>query len=198
MNKTKRQVEEAHRELYERSENGEISDEEITSVIEDLIGYDERTIDKYRKIFNKKGIIEEVDDNTFSVEEPSTPKQEFEGPRDTISTKVTLPRDLKHKAEKMGLDKSAILERALAERVGSLEDYAERFCDISEDFMIEWYWAMIEEGLHTVEGHKSKQEKRDERRKTLFKEISGFGGAPASVDRHRANAMRMAIRAGIE
>ena len=56
MNKTKRQVEKAHRELYERSNEGQISEEEITSVIEDLIGYDDRTIDKYRKILELKSL----------------------------------------------------------------------------------------------------------------------------------------------
>ena len=98
----------------------------------------------------------------------------------------------------MGLNKSAILERELAEKVGSLEEYAERFCDIEEDFMIEWYWAMIEEGLHKIEGNKSKQEERDQRRKTLFKEISPYGGAPYNIQKYRAEAMQMAIRAGIE
>lgn len=191
-------INELHRKVWQKTVDGKITEEQLKEVIHENRGMDPRTVKKWRENLRDKAEIISSVDGGYEVEEPPEPDTDFSGSRDEISTNIKIPRQLKNKADEMGINISQVCERALAEKISSIEDYAERFADTEDEKLIEYFWALIEEGLHEKRGPKPKQETRDERRKELFKDIYEIGGKPANVDRFRTRAYKMAQRLGIE
>lgn len=140
----RKRIAEIRRKIEEKSEEtapyDEIWRKEVILIIEDTAGMDPRTVNKYLDKMIERGILKlpmeqerALEDADMSLEIPrkadrfkiekqdrtgQTPQ--VNGEKKTIS--ATVSKQLLEQADAMNLNKSAVMEKALAEQVSNLED----------------------------------------------------------------------------
>lgn len=163
---------EIHKELWKKSDNAEISGEEIKKTIKTTAGY--TVVDKYFKELENFNRIEQVPETqTWIVTKPEKAginKNKHTGERK--AKQVMIPEEILQAGQQYGVNFSQVMTEALIEEISNIEQFIEDY--IGEETSrqeAEFVFEMLKNDLDKRKGRKQKQARRDKRRREIYKEI---------------------------
>lgn len=158
--------------LWEKSDDGEISEEEIKKTIKVEAGY--TVIDKYWDELHNFDRIEQVPDTqTWIVSKPEKVGIEKTNTKvEKRSKKVQVPVDVLQAAKQYGVDFSKVFTESLIEEVSDVKSFlntylGENYNDQESKFIFE----LFKKGLDTKEGRQGERARREKRRRELYKDV---------------------------
>jgi len=169
MTKTfKKKLESLHRELWDKSDDGEITDNEIRMIIKLEAGL--TVVDKYFEALQNYDRIEKIPDtDSYVVTVPEASLEESGG--DTVQKRIRLPENLNEAAEQHGIDLTRLLTEAITQELSSRRSYirgtlGEDLTDDEAEFAFEIY----KQGLELIKGDEQKRAQRARKRRNIYRE----------------------------
>lgn len=165
---------EIHKQLWQKSNEGQIKGDEIKKTIKKVAGY--TVVDKYWDELHNFDRIEQVPETeTWIVEKPEThdiSRQEHTGEKK--AKQVMIPEELLEAGKQYGVNFSRLMTNAIVEEITNIEDFVTEY--LEEDFTeteTEYIFELFKNNLEMIEGRQKKQARRDKRRRELYKETFG-------------------------
>jgi len=169
MTKTfKTKLESLHRELWDKSDDGEITEKDIKMTIQLEAG--STVVDKYFEALQGYDRLERIPEtDSYVITEPKGSLKEGGG--DTVRKRVTLPENLSEAADQHGLDLSKLLAEAITQELSSRRSYiretlGEDLTDAEAEFAFEIY----KQGLELIKGDEQKRAQRARHRRNIYRE----------------------------
>jgi ferritin len=161
-----------HKELWDKSDDGEIQGSEIEKTIKVEAGH--TVVNKYWNELEEFNRIEQVPSTQkWVVEKPEDAglnSQNFEG--DKKPKQVMIPKDVLEAGEQFGVNFSALLTEAVVQEVSNMEQFVTDFLgEQTTDKEAEYIFSLVKKDLHAKKGDKQRKSKRGRRRRELFKEV---------------------------
>jgi hypothetical protein len=158
--------------LWEKSDDGEISEQEIKKTIKVEAGY--TVVDKYWDELHDFNRIEQVPETqTWIVSKPE--KVGIEKTNTDVekrSKKVLVPEDVLQAAKQYGVDFSKVFTQALIEEISDVRSFLETYMGGKyNDTESKYIFELFKKGLDTHEGRDTERARRDKRRRELYKDI---------------------------
>jgi hypothetical protein len=168
MTKTfKKKLESLHRKLWDKSDDGEITDHKIEMIIQLEAGL--TVVDKYLEALQDYDRIERITEtDSYVITEPEASLKEGGG--DTVQKRIRLPENLSETAEQHGLDLTKLLTEAITQELSSRRSYiretiGEDLTDAEAEFTFEIY----KQGLELIKGDEQKRAQRARNRRNIYR-----------------------------
>lgn len=159
-----------HKKLWEKSEEGEINTDKIKLTIRMTAG--DTVVDKYFKAIKQLDKIEQVPNtDTWIVQKPE--KQDIQITDSNLKTKtVRIPADVKEAGERYGISFSDLMTQAIIEEVSDLKDFVSNNLtgDLTEK-ETEYIFELMKKDVVEKKGKKKERAKRDRIRRKLYKKM---------------------------
>lgn len=160
-----------HKELWEKSEDGEISPKEIKKTIKKIAGY--TVIDKYWNELHEFDRIEQIPDTeTYIVKKPEKSGIDVNKESEKKFKQVAIPEDVLKAGKQYGVNFSALITEAIIEEVSNIEQFIEDY--LGEQYSekeAEYIFEMVKNGLHRKKGDRQQQAQRGRRRRQIYKNV---------------------------
>lgn len=159
-----------HKEIWEKSEDGEISPQKIKNTIKKVAGY--TVVDKYWEELHNFDRIEQVPETqTWIVNKPKETGIDTQKKGERKAKRVMIPEDVLKASEQYGVNFSAVMTEALIEEVSNkeqfIEDYlGDQYSEQESNFIFE----LLKNDLYQRKGDKRQIARRDKRRRKLYEE----------------------------
>lgn len=166
-------LEEIHRELWDKSRQQEpfnqLEKQEITKAIKQNAGLDKRTVEKYWEELQALDRIEEIPRlGRWRIKEPQSTDIENVGERSKVNIRVD--KGLKQAGEQLGINFTALINKALSEEVATTKDYVSKAIgsNISEQ-EAEYLFNLVTQDLYKKKPDKEAEARVDKQRREVYK-----------------------------
>lgn len=160
-----------HKECWEKSDDGEITADEIKKTIKKTAGY--TVVDKYWNGLHEFDRIEQIPETqTWIVKKPEEAGVEVEKNGTKKLKQLAIPENILQAGEQYGVNFSALLTEAVIEEVSNIEQFIEDYLgeDHSEE-EAEYIFEMIKKELYKKQGDRQQMAQRGRRRRKMYKQI---------------------------
>lgn len=159
-----------HNELWEISNEGEVTDQELENAIIKEAGYTVR--DKYREQLKQFDRIEKIPDTDYwIVNKPEQKEIDKKQTGEFLQKNVRLPKDVVEAAEKYGVSFQDVFIEALIEEVSNKENFIKDY--IGEEYSSEesdYIFKLLKNDLEAKKGTQRDMARRGKKRRDLYRE----------------------------
>jgi len=160
-----------HKELWNKSDNGEISPQEIKNTIKIEAGH--TVIDKYFTELEELGRIEQVPETQrWIVKQPEQAGIETNKNGERKVKQVMIPEDVLQAGEQYGVNFSALMTEAIIDEISDKKQFVEDY--LGDDFTeneTEYIFKMLKEDLYQQKGDKQQMARRGKRRRQMYTQL---------------------------
>jgi len=162
-----------HKEIWEESDDGEISPQKIKNTIKKVAGY--TVVDKYWEELHNFDRIEQVPETqTWIVNKPEKAGIDTKKTGERKAKRVMIPEDVLKAGEQYGVNFSAVMTEALIDEISNKEQFIEDYLgDSYSENESDFIFSLLKNDLYQRKGDKRQIARRDKRRRSLFKDIFG-------------------------
>jgi len=180
-----------HKNLWEESSDGEISEEEIENTIIKEAGYTVK--EKYWDALQRFDRIEQVPDtDIWIVKKPEEAGVNADTESDKRHKQVAVPGDVLEAAEQYGVNFSAVMTEALIEEVSNRENFIRDYLggEYSEE-EAEYIFEMLKNDLYSKRGNQRQMARRERRRRKIYRNKVGEDVDEEHMEKLRKKAFKL-------
>ena len=160
-----------HKNLWEKTSDGELTADEIKKEIKKVAGY--TVVDKYWEELHEFGRIEQIPETQkWMVNKPEKAGVEIDKDGRKRQKNVAVPENVLQAGEQYGVNFSAVFTEAIINEVSNIEQFVEDYLgdDYSEE-EAEFIFEMIKKELHLKKGDRQQMARRGKRRRNIYTDI---------------------------
>jgi hypothetical protein len=165
----KKNLESLHRELWDKSDDGEITENDIEKTIQLEVGH--TVIDKYFEALQNYDRAERVPDtDSYVITKPEGSLKQ--GGDNTVQKRIRLPENLNEAASQHGLDLTKLLADAITQELSSRKSYIRETLgeDLTDD-EAEFAFEIYKQGLELIKGADQERAQRARHRRNTYREL---------------------------
>jgi len=183
-----------HKELWNRSDNGEITGQEIKNIIKIEAGH--TVVKKYFNELENFNRIEQVPETqTWIVKQPEEAGVQIQKDGEKKAKQVMIPEDVLQASEQYGVNFSAVMTEALIDEISDKEQFVEDY--LGEEYSTEeteFIFKLLKEDLYRQQGDKQQMARRGKRRRQMYTQVFDTDTIKTEESNHIENLRKEAFK----